>query len=294
MELCLGTVQFGMNYGINNADGRPSVDSSVEMMNYATTHGITTLDTATAYNEAEMVVGKFLGQTTRPINVVSKLRPNCIDVDTVDVEKVVRQEIEGTLERLGVESLYGYLLHNADYLYNSKVLSTLRKLKDEHIISNYGVSIYMIEDGYVGIDEGCTIMQMPYNVFDQRARRGGLLSKAIDSGVEIHTRSAFLQGLLMMSEDKIPAKLSQLVPHVRKLNEICTNYSIDKKSLLIGLVKQTVGIDKLVFGVDNMSQLVEFIQVFDNVNLPKKLALELETSFEGIDDNLILPNKWGI
>lgn len=292
MELCLGTVQFGMNYGINNQDGKPSLERSLGMLGYAVEHGLTMFDTAAAYDEAETVVGCYLSQANKGVHVVSKLRSDCLSDTDPPAEEVVRNELMLTLKKLQVDSMYGYLLHNADYLYNDAVMAALKQLKQEGFIKNYGVSIYDIKDGYAGIERGCTIIQLPFSVFDQRAKSQGLLDEAIKNNVEIHTRSAFLQGLLMMDVEKIPSNLRGITPYVEKLNEICNTYAIEKKELLIGFVKQTKGIDRLVFGVDNLEQLKEFISIFQRSSVQEEIMEELNRSFSNIEEDLILPHKW--
>lgn len=293
MELCLGTVQFGKNYGINNQDGQPPLAKSLDMLRYATEHGINLLDTAAAYDEAEMVVGCFLQQTQQDVHLISKLRPDCLEGNRCTIEDTIRNELKQTLEKLHVNSIYGYLLHNAEHLYMDEVIAALKQLKKEGLIRHYGVSIYQIADGLAGIEKGCTIIQVPFSVFDQRAKNQGLLEQAIKNGVEIHTRSAFLQGLLMMDTDRIPEYLKKIRPYVEKLNAICEKYGVEKKDLLIGFVKQTSGISRLVFGVDNLVQLKEFVDIFNRVSIREQIMQELNDSFEKIEENLILPNKWG-
>ena len=292
MKLCLGTVQFGMKYGINNSQGQPSLERCVEMMNYAVRNGIDSFDTATAYNEAESVVGHFLSQTPDKVNVISKLRPNCIEDSSSNIGDIIENELKSTLKKLNVKSIYGYLLHNADYLYNDKVIATLKTLKGKGLIKHFGVSIYDVKDGFYGIDNGCTIVQAPYSVFDQRIRSQNLLSYAKEKNIEVHTRSAFLQGLLMMDVPNIPDKLNGIIPYVEKLNSICSRYGIDKKQTLIAFVKQTEGIEKLVFGVDNINQLEEFIRIFNEASLPEQVINELRLAFNDISEDLILPNRW--
>ena len=293
MELCLGTVQFGMAYGINNKNGQPPLEKSLEMLNYASEQGISAFDTAAAYKEAEKIVGCFLGGVnTKNLRIISKLSPTCLNDKTWDVDAVVRGELKSSLEKLKIDCLYGYLLHNADYLYNDKLMATLKQLKSEGLIKHYGVSIYDINDGFSGIAKGCTLIQAPFSVFDQRILTQGLLDEAMRKNVEIHVRSTFLQGLLMMAPDQVPEKLSKLRPYVEKLNAICECYDIDKKDILIGFVKATKGIHSLVFGVDNLQQLQEFITIFNRVNIEKTAMQELHNSFKNIEEDLILPNKW--
>lgn len=132
MELCIGTVQFGMDYGISG-QRQPSVEQAVEMLDYATQNDIDAIDTADAYGTAEDVVGMFLRKKTIPrekLWLVSKFRPNLLDdVPEERYYEVMKKNLENTLVRLGVDYPDTYLLHSSRYVYNDAIINTLNCIK---------------------------------------------------------------------------------------------------------------------------------------------------------------------
>ena len=186
-KLCIGTVQFGMKYGVNNAIGRkPSRQESFEMLDYALTHGIDTIDTARAYGDAELLLGEYFRnrQSLNHIKIISKLRPNVIEKGEKDIAGVMRREIEESLDRMSITSLDGYLLHTPEYIYNAKIQDALCSLKEQNYVKNIGVSIYNIEDGYAAIKTGIVnYMQLPYSILDQRGIKTGMIQEAKKLGI---------------------------------------------------------------------------------------------------------------
>ena len=152
-KLCLGTVQFGMQYGINNYAGQPSEEDCFEMLDIAFENGIDTIDTASAYGTAEILIGNYLNYRKyyNKVNIVSKLRPNVLTPGMNDVYSIIRKELENSLKRLNISKLKGYLLHTPEYIYNKNVLQALYSLKEEGLIQNIGVSIYSMKEGFEAI-----------------------------------------------------------------------------------------------------------------------------------------------
>lgn len=295
-KLCLGTVQFGMNYGVYNKIGRqPTWNESFEMLDYALENGIDTIDTARAYGEAELVLGEYFKNRKdkkNHVRVISKLRPNVIDKG-VDIERVVMEECKNTLQRLKLEKLNGYLLHTPEYIYNDEILSALRKLKNEKYVDNIGVSIYDLKEGMVAIDTGVVdYIQLPYSVLDQRGSKSGFFSKAKKKGVTIFTRSAFLQGLFMMNEKSIPKHLSEAIEYIKIFDNIRKKYGLSKAEALINFVEYEKDIDYLVFGVEKKEQLIEDINVYNKSIDAKDFVDEIKEKIDNVDKSIIFPSLW--
>lgn len=294
-ELCLGTVQFGMKYGINNQIGRqPAWEESFEMLDYAIDHGIDTIDTANAYGEAEMLLGSYFKKCARrnEIKVISKLRPNVIEPD-VQVEKTVKDECKNSLQKLGLERLDGYLLHTPEYIYNEDVLGTLLQLKREGYVRNIGVSIYDLKEGYAAIDTGVVdYIQLPYSILDQRGMKEGFIPKVKKAGIKVFTRSAFLQGLFMMKREAIPDHLKRAVPYLDKINNIINQYDTDIVSVILQFVKKEEDIDYLVFGVETKQQLKEDILKAGQNSVPDECIRQLKKQINNVSQSIIFPSLW--
>lgn len=294
-KLCLGTVQFGMKYGINNQIGRqPTREESFEMLDYAIGHGINTIDTACAYGEAEEILGSYFKYLDKKSNikVVSKLRPNVME-DGKPIEKTVVEECKSSLSRLCVERLDGYLLHTPEYIYNEEIISALLRLRKEGYVKNIGVSIYDLKEGYAAIDTGVVdYIQLPYSILDQRGIKEGFISAAKRAGIKIFTRSAFLQGLFMMEQQKIPRHLQKAVPYLKTMQKILEQYEVDKISSLLQFVKSEEEIDYLVFGVESKEQLEEDIQKANQMDVPEECIQQLKKQINNVEQSIIFPSLW--
>lgn len=295
-KLCLGTVQFGMKYGVNNVIGRkPSRRESFEMLDYALTHGIDTIDTARAYGDAEILLGEYFRnrRNMAGIKIISKLCPNIIEKGEKDIAGVMRREIEESLDRMCVSALDGYLLHTPEYIYNTEIQKALCSLKEQNYAKNIGVSIYNIEDGYAAIKTGIVnYIQLPYSILDQRGIKTGFIQEAKRSGITIFTRSAFLQGLFMMPDDKIPDYLQQACPYLNILDKIFGKYKVDRVSAILAFVTYEKDIDYLVFGVEKKEQLRENIMKAGGGDVPDECILELKEQIGDIEQSIIFPSLW--
>lgn len=294
-ELCLGTVQFGMNYGINNSSGQPAEENVFEMLDTAIENGIRMFDTASAYGTSEILLGKYLKARKRkdPIRIVSKLRPNLLKDHEKDTAGAIRRELENTLERLQMDRLNGYLLHDAQDFYFSGVPDALRRLKEEKLVKHVGLSIYELRDGYAALDtDGLDYVQLPYSVLDQRGIQESFIPDAVSAGMTVFTRSAFLQGLLMMETERVPEHLYSALPYLQKLDELCEKYQVRKIDALIHFITDEERIQYLVFGVDTKEQLLQYIHIYQNGKIPLELAEELKKTFTNVEKEIIFPNLW--
>lgn len=294
MDLCLGTVQFGMKYGISG-QVQPTVEMAVDMLDYATQNGIDTIDTANAYGTAEDVVGRFIRKKTVPrdrLCIISKFRPNLLDdVSQKLYYDVMKNNLLESLKRLGVDYLDIYLLHSSRYVFNDEILEALYQLKKDGYANKVGVSVYEAEEARRCIEHPkVDFMQLPYSIFDQRMKNANVFELA-QGNVEIHSRSAFIQGLILMDEQRVPDFLSKARPIVRKIDGLCKIHNISRISLAMNFVKQETNISHLVFGVDNIDQLKENIKVF-NENLSVDLLDSISKEFASLDADIVMPSLW--
>lgn len=294
-DLCLGTVQFGMNYGINNTLGQPSEEDVFEMLDTAIKNGIHVFDTARAYGTAEAVLGHYFEarKNRDSIEVISKLRPNVIRENETDVYGVIRREFEESLKRLHTDHLERYLLHTPEYIYQPQVLEGLRRLKEEKLVGHIGVSIYGLQEGYAALKmAGMDSIQLPYSILDQRGVQEGFIHEAKSAGVTVFTRSAFLQGLFMMDKGCIPPHLQGVAPYLSQFEELLGQYHVDRVTALVSFVKQEKDIDYLVFGVDTKEQLLQDIEAWKRKEIPEGLMEKLKEAFSDVEKSIIFPSLW--
>ena len=233
MELCLGTVQFGMDYGIRNQK-KPSLEKATEMLDYAMHNGINNIDTAAAYGCAEDVVGEFLKKKSikrENLFVVSKFTPNMLDnIKEQDYTKVIKEHLEKSLKRLNTDYLDAYMFHSSRYAFNPLMLEALYEVKKEGKIKHCGVSVYYPDEAKICIEsDKVDFMQLPSSIFDQRMRKEGIFDLALkNKTTQIHSRSAFIQGLILMNENEIPSFLEyngETRKIIKKIDGLCKKYS---------------------------------------------------------------------
>lgn len=263
-KIALGTVQFGLSYGIANKTGQITQIEAARILGAAAKFGINVLDTAIAYGESEAALGM---QGVGEFKVVTKLPPVPAGID--DVSRWVRSEVDGSLSRLGVKSLYGLLLHRSGDLFGKfgkGMLSSLHDLKQQGLVEKVGVSVYAPDElDLVTEMFDMNLVQAPLNVVDRRLETSGWLAKLNDLGVEVHARSAFLQGLLLMKRDEIPEKFNRWSvlwdewQHQLKANQV------NAVAACLGYPLSLAEVDRVVVGVDSAAQLQEILTASNTV-----------------------------
>lgn len=295
-ELCLGTAQLGMQYGINNKVGKLHKESVFEILDVAIENNIRMWDTASVYGQAEELLGEYLADhpdTTKDIKIISKQCQSVDGLEYKDVEKCIREELRQSLERLHRGYLDGYLLHAYCEIDNLDTIRILQELKAEGLVRAIGVSVYEIYEAEKAIESSVIdYLQMPCSVFDQRGLTAGVFRKAKEKGITVFTRSAFLQGLLMMAEEEIPKYLLGIQPYIKKFNDLLAEYNLEKKHVAVKFILSEKQIDYMVFGVETDAQLKEIIREKEMAPLPDEFVKEIRNCFCNISTDLILPINW--
>ncbi len=284
-RLALGTVQFGLPYGIANRSGQVTVSEANAMLQLALANGIDTLDTAIAYGDSEKCLGEVGMQG---FNLVTKL-PAMPD-DLPDVAAWVQQQVNASLVRLRVQSVYGLLLHKSEQLLmpNGVALyQALQALKDKGQVQKLGVSIYSpTELAELTPHYRFDLVQAPFNLLDRRLYSSGWLQRLKDDEVEIHTRSAFLQGLLLMAHTDIPDKFSRWDSLWAAWHRWLADHDGAAVQACLALPLSFPEIDRVVVGADSVSQLAQLVNA---ANTQQKATLP---DLQCEDENLINPAHW--
>jgi aryl-alcohol dehydrogenase-like predicted oxidoreductase len=246
MKLALGTVQFGMPYGINNLTGVPSDDELTAIFDYAETCGITLIDTAVAYGDAEKRIGSRLHGRFK---VVSKF-------PVLESPEELAAYCRRSCELLQTPTLYGYLAHNAKELIgNPQLWEKLQQLIGEGLIAGAGVSLYHPNELETLLESGIVphLIQVPYSLLDRKFEP--LFAELKNRNIEIHTRSAFLQGLYFKDPATLAGKLSALRPALETLHRIAAENNCSMESLALRFATRHPLVDYVVIGVDSLQQL---------------------------------------
>jgi len=278
-KLGLGTVQFGLDYGISNLEGQTPKEEVKKILEVATKAGIDILDTAFDYGKSEEVLGDFL-QLYPNMKVVSKF-------PTPDMGKCVSDYLEKSLQRLRIKSLYGYLAHHSNLvLQNPDLWKELNLLKQRNLISKIGYSLYTPAELERLLDLNMIpdIIQVPFNVFDRRfAPHFPLLQKL---GVEIHTRSAFLQGLFFVDADSLPSFFDPVKAYLKEIRKGYSSIS-DLSGALLYFCASSPFVAKVIVGVNNVKQLR---QNLESLASPQKKVDW--NKFQLSEESILLPSNW--
>nr|WP_269752220.1 aldo/keto reductase [Leptospira ainazelensis] len=282
----MGTVQFGLQYGIANKAGQIQFNEASDILDEAWVNGVRTLDTAAAYGESERVLGKIGVEGWK---IISKLPP--LPTDLLCVEEWVNRTIEGSLSRLKVDSLSGLLLHNSSNLLEEKgceLYESLMRLKNHGVVEKIGISIYHPDDidSYLSKYE-LDIVQLPLNVFDRRLIRSGQIDKLMTKKIEIHVRSVFLQGLLLMNSDTRPPFLNRWLSLMSKWDLWILQNQTTRLEASLGFVGSVLGIEKIIVGVDSKAHLIEILE-----SCRGNRFLKIPEDISSEDKDLILPYNW--
>ncbi len=293
MQLCLGTVQFGMDYGIAGQK-QPEIEDAVRCLDYATQNTIKAIDTAEAYGTAENVVGEFLKRKTiarDKLQISAKLLPNCLDdVSEDEYVNVIEAHLKNTLLKLHTDYLDGYLLHSARYAFNDAILGALAQMVQKGYAKKVGVSVYEPKEAHACFDnKDVTFIQAPYSIFDHRMKDAGVFERV--ENVDVHTRSAFIQGLIMLDENRVPPFLHEAKPILKRIDAVSKKTGFSRVELAMAYVKREERISHLVFGVDSLEQLKEDVRVFER-EIPSDLLSDLEKEFAGIKAEVVMPSLW--
>lgn len=285
-SLALGTAQFGMNYGIANSSGPNHKNRTNEILDKLGEYGINTLDTAIGYGAAEEVLGKYGVQNYQ---VISKLP--AIPHDTKDIKTWVRKQFMRSLERLNLDAIDGFLIHKSEDLFSSNgpvIFEALHHLKNEGLIKHIGVSIYNPSDlQFITSNYEINLVQAPLNVVDRRLEFSGWLDKLFEMNIIIHTRSVFLQGLLLMEQGAIPPKFLKWKQQFQEWHKYLQLMEIPPLIACLQYPLSHKKIDKVIVGVDSAQQLNMIVDA--SKNLPNML----DTTFMISDDKqLINPSNW--
>ena len=294
--LSLGTVQLGMNYGINNATGKPDTETSNSILNLAMKNGINVLDTAASYGDSELVIGNWL-KTIAPnkkpfiVTKVTGIQPGTYRF----VKEYIQGKVAASKERLGVERLDMLLLHNFDeYLRDQdNVRQAMEDLKADGDIRFTGASAYSHHDYGKIAETGFDATQIPINLFDWTQIKNGGMEKLEKSGMIVFARSVFLQGLVFADPDHLPEKMLFARDTLLKFRGLCEKYDLTPAVLAMSYVNSLSAITSLVLGCETPQQVQENVDLFSQcVTLSADQLYEIRRCFADTPARVLNPSLW--
>ena len=294
--LSLGTVQLGLSYGINNADGKPSQETANEILNAAMAGGINTLDTAGAYGDSESVIGNWLktvDPAKRPFIVTKAAHLEHGSLDAL--RKDMFQKVKTSKERLGVEQLDMLMLHHFDdYLCDKdNVLKVMHELKDAGEVRFLGASAYSHHDYGEIADTGFDATQIPINLFDWNQIENGGLKKLEESGMMVFVRSVYLQGLVFQKPENLAPHMEFARPTLEKFQFLCNKYNLAPATLALSYALSLPGVTSLVLGSEKAEQVQQNLALMEQaVDLSAEQMAEIRELFLDTPQQVLNPGMW--
>ena len=286
-KFIIGTAQFGSKYGISNTSGKTKTSEVKKILSLLNKKKIYFIDTSTNYGKAEKILGSKSKKKTKIITKISakKLCLNKIE----NIKEKMFKQLNQSKKNLKNKSIYAVLINNVDLMLSKKgfkIFESLKEAKKKGLIKKYGYSIY----SFSNLKKICNkvkpdIIQCPYNILDRRLIEKNNLNFLKKNTIEVHVRSVFLQGLLLMSKKDMPI-------YFKKWNNVFNNWEkwvykskSSKLSACLNYIYNTKGIDKIVVGVNKAKQLEEILNSkMQKISIPKHISSK--------NEKLINPNLW--
>ena len=285
-RIMLGTVQFGLEYGIANESGKPAFECVCEIVKTAFEGGVTALDTAAAYGTSEEVLGAALERLglREAMTVVSKVPP-IPDGTDAETERFIERSIRESLRRLRLNRLAVCLLHREDDL---RYLPVLEKMVDKGLIGGAGVSLD--SDRFLPQAADIRFIQLPTNILDRRFET--FWPVALQNKIHVFSRSAYLQGLLLMPEEKIRPGVAEVIPVRRRLEAIAQETGCTMAELCMRYVLSNPAVTSVLTGVDTAEQLRENLRLAAQGPLPQDVLGRVRECVPNLPESLVRPALW--
>lgn len=291
MKLGLGTVQFGLDYGVSNFTGKTPEAEARRILQLAAEKGVRVLDTAAGYGDSEEVLGRSL-PSQHGFAIVTKTSALPADEAGGECIEHVRAGFLQSLSRLGQKAIYGLLVHRAEDLLTTqgeRLMAVLQEFKRQGLVSKIGVSVYDPEQAGRILDRyPVDLVQLPFNLYDQRFLRAGVLDRLKSLDVEVHARSAFLQGFLLMPPDRLAASFNAIRAHHACLYREIAVAGLTPLEASLRFCLAQFQIDQVIVGCESMEQFGEILLAASEgaagLRNPESLAVE--------DESIINPSRW--
>lgn len=285
MKIALGTVQFGLDYGIANSRGQVAFEESEKILAYAQKMHVSTLDTAAAYGNSEQVLGRILNKNQYDFRIVTKI-PHCS-------KNQIKSHLIESLEHLHCSKIFGVLFHSYEALRDDFLKwDILKDLKQSGVIQKIGVSIYHPSEWLELKQKGIfpDIVQFPFSIFDTRFVP--YMNDMKKYGVEIHVRSVFLQGLYFLDPNKLHDFFTPVKDTLSNLNLYCYEQQLTMAALCLNFAYAFNEIDQIIIGVNSLKQLKENLAMVIQDDESRARIKKHLLQFKLEDERMVLPYLW--
>lgn len=283
MKISIGTANFGMTYGVKD---NAMLSSSIvkKILDEANNNNIKLIDTAYSYGKCLDILGQ---NCVQEFKINSKIY---IENDKFEFKSSIHNKLKFTLDKLKIKKLDSLMVHNPECFEGEnsiEIYRVLNNIKKEGLCDKIGISMHSSDYNKSLLDKfKFDIVQIPFNILDKKLVTTDFLSFLKKKKIDVHVRSIFLQGLLLMDTDKLPSQFDKYKKYFKKIDRYCVENKISKVQCCIDGVLRYKDIDGIVIGINSVSNLLEIISI---LNSKKKLPpLDIICDHE----NLINPSMW--
>jgi len=289
-QLCIGTAQFGMPYGIANTDGQPDLNDILPILELASENNIRLYDTAQSYGKSESILGKafsLLGINAE-VNCITKIHPG------LKKKSKLIENVDRSIKRLKIDRLHGLLAHRISDANNEMILETVASLKKQRIVKYWGVSVYKPEDALLQLENvAVDIIQVPFNILDRRLVDCNFFEKACAAGKQVFIRSIFLQGLLFLSERQlIERKMAWARSHLVELKNRISRLNAPLESLAFQAVRSVAPEGIIIVGNENVAQLRDNLTAIQTPLINAEIIKAWWAGLPKFPERLLNPALW--
>jgi len=270
-KLIIGCAQFGSNYGISNFL-RPNLKEQKKILDLAKRNNIGFIDSSPSYGDAEKRLGNI---GVKKFNVISKISKfSNKKLNSKNLKEIILKDVKKSLKNLNINKLHGLLLHNSSDLFNKRGIEIYRAMleaKKQKLTKKIGISIYdpnMIEK--ILNNYSFDIIQAPFNVIDRRLLNKNILNSIKKKKIEIHIRSIFLQGLLLMKNENIKNYFNKWKKLFLKWTNFLQKNQIEAQNVCVNYALSIKQFNKVVIGFNSHDELKQILNIKKKSLFPPK------------------------
>jgi aryl-alcohol dehydrogenase-like predicted oxidoreductase len=299
----LGTVQFGLPYGVNYEIPLIEKSNVHSIISQAIQLGIKFFDTAVNYGESEQRIGEFFSQ-----NPLSQ-KKICISTKIPKVEQsiwksatyfnYIKETAKKSLSNLNMTKHNLLQFHQCDlkFLTSKAVHSVFKRLLEEKICESIGISVYTPEQAFAALEiPTIKALQIPVNILDRRFITNQLHSLYVEKKISVIARSIFLQGLLI-PKIQIPNVKRNI--ELQKLKEKCLNHigELNLQKISLDFLFNNLHTKYLDIALIGVNSTEELLTNFEYIKSPSQLENNMneilrEIGDEAAIDDLLDPSLW--
>lgn len=291
----IGTVQFGMSYGIKNK-GKHSIisDNSLrDLLHECEILGFYRLDTANDYGISdERIIQLSRKSFLKKLDVCTKISLNFENKKEDEIINELSLELEKISKSYGSNQITRILIHNGDDFLkteNSFFMSILKTISEHLPSAQLGLSVYFFDAKLASKVKYLDVLQFPFSVADRRFERTPFLQ---NNKIFKQARSIFLQGILLDQQARSQNKFfDRYANYFKAFSKESLRMGLTELEVCLGFVMSKRDVDEIIVGLRSVSQLHQMIEAIEKVEPILEEFKNLPPFFPE-DQSLIIPYKW--